>query len=78
MRFECQTPTDGIGLAVLSSHHEWGFASSIHTVHLCVMTQQELQTLHVICECCSVKRSPVTERTTITAWTSATTKDGKL
>lgn len=45
-------------VAVLSCHHEWCFPCVIRSVHLCVVTQEELEALHVVREgCCMQGRS---------------------
>lgn len=50
--------TDGVGLAVLGGHHERGLPRGVHAVHLGVVAQQQLQTLHVVGEGGRVERSP--------------------
>lgn len=50
--------TDSIGLAVLCSHHQWGFPCRIDTVDLSVVAQQQLETLDVVGEGCCVQWGP--------------------
>ncbi len=50
--------TDGVSLSVLSGHHERGFSQHVDGVDLSVVTQQQLQTLHVICVRGGVERRP--------------------
>lgn len=50
--------TDGVGLAILSGHHERGSPCGVHTVDLRIVTQQQLETLHVVCEGCRVQGRP--------------------
>lgn len=45
-------PTNSIGLAILSGHHQRGFPCSVNTVDLSVVAQQQLETLHVVGEGC--------------------------
>lgn len=42
--------TNSVRLAVLSSHHEWGLPCSVDTVDLSIVAQQQLETLHMVCE----------------------------
>lgn len=50
--------TNSIGLAIFSSHHEWGFPCGIDTVHLSVVAQQQLKTLHMVSEGCCMQWGP--------------------
>lgn len=50
--------TDGVSLSVLSGHHERCFSQHVDGVDLSVVTQQQLQTLHVIGVRGGVERSP--------------------
>lgn len=53
--------TNSIGLAVFSSHHEWRFPCGIDAVHLSVVAQQQLKTLHMVGEGCGMQWGPATK-----------------
>lgn len=46
--------THGVGLAVLGRHHEGRFAQSVDGVHLGVVSEQQLETFHVVRVGCGV------------------------
>lgn len=52
--------TNSIGLAIFSGHHEWRFSRRVDAVHLSVVAQQQLKTLHVVGEGCGMQRGPAT------------------
>lgn len=51
--------TNSTNMTVLSCHHESCFPCMIHSIHLSVVTQEELEALHVVREGCCVKGRPV-------------------
>ena len=55
--------TDSIGLAILCCHHERGLPSGVGAVDLCVVAEQQLETLHVVREGGCVQWRPVQHKT---------------
>ena len=49
--------TNGVCLSVFCSHHERCFPRGVHRVHVSIMAEQKLQTLHMVCEGGCMERS---------------------
>ena len=55
--------TDSIGLAILCGHHKRGLPSGVCAVDLCVVAEQQLETLYVVREGGRVQCRPAQHKT---------------